>query len=291
MNTRTGHPLSVAPTKPAPAGTRQALTAIISELCEVDPAQIAADFVLASSGRLRSSLGRATLDAKIRRRLGVTIENLHTLRTFGELEAALALGQTGVTVPPLDVPLAPSTEVPQTVLPVSARSLAEILPVESGLACGIDVESVAGLPEANDYWEESFYKDNFTAAEIAYCVSQSNPRLHFAARWCAKEALKKCLPAYGRWQMNKIEVVRREAGPPYLRVLADGSTKTPPVALSLTHSEDWALALVVGGAEKPPLIRPDPSASAKESRIGIALGLAALVCALLALVLALLYRR
>jgi len=146
------------------------------------------------------------------------------------------------------------------------------------------------LPEATDYWEEPFYKANFTPAEIAYCVGQSNPRMHFAARWCAKEALKKCLPAYTQWEMKRIEVVRGEAGRPYLRLTEDGGAKTPPVALSLTHSEDWALAMVVSEAERPAPTSPRPPGSATGSRIGLGLSLAALICSLLALILALIHK-
>ena len=132
-------------------------------------------------------------------------------------------------------------------------------------------ESISALPETKDYWEEPFYKANFTPPEIAYCVSQSNPRMHFAARWCAKEAFKKCRPAYAQWEMNRIEVVRGKAGRPSLQVMADDGARTPPVALSLTHTEDWALAMVVSEAEKPRLIHPAPSGSPRQSRIGIAL--------------------
>jgi holo-[acyl-carrier protein] synthase len=319
MNSQTDLPTSAAQTERASGGVRQVLTAIVSELCEVEPALIGEEFVLASSGRLRSSLGRATLDAKIRRRLGVKIENLHTLRTFGELEAALAGNYSGAAVaaPPVPRPTAAempqplpllqslagaaptfpsaqrssSLEAPSTALSGSqVASSAEVLGAESGLACGIDVESISALPEAKDYWEEPFYKANFTSVEIAYCVSQSNPRMHFAARWCAKEALKKCLPVCVQCDMNRIEVVRGEAGRPSLRVIADDGARTPPVALSLTHSDDWALAMVVTVAEMPPPSHAAPSDAATGSRMGLVLSLAALICSMLALILALNHR-
>ena len=114
--------------------------------------------------------------------------------------------------------------------------------------------------------------------------------MHFAARWCAKEAFKKCLPAYALWEMRNIEVVRGEAGRPYLQVIAEDGTRTAPVALSLTHSEDWGLAIVVSEAERTPLDPPGPTVFAKESRVGMAIGLVALVCSLLALILALSHR-
>ena len=266
------------------------MPAIVSELCEVDPAQNGGDFVLASSGRLRSSLGRATLDAKIRRRLGVKIQNLHALRTFGELEAALGVNQAAVTVPAPAVSLAAAGPMPESVPSPKARLLAEVPAADSGLACGIDVESIAALPEAKDYWEEPFYKDNFTPAEIAYCVSQSSPRMHFAVRWCAKEALKKCVSEYSQMEMNRIEVVRRDTGSPFLQVLAPEGARMPPVAVSLTHTEDWALALVVKGEDLPSAARPKSGVTVGGSRLALGLSLAAFVCSLFALILALMHR-
>ena len=104
---------SAAPLKQPSAEKREMLKAIVGELCEVEPAQIGADFVL-SSGRLRSSLGRATLDAKIRRRLGVKVENLRSARTFGELEAALASGQAPMAVIGQNVPAVPPEKLAET---------------------------------------------------------------------------------------------------------------------------------------------------------------------------------
>ena len=66
------------------------------------------------------------------------------------------------------------------------------------LACGIDIERVDAMPVTDDYWEHEFYKESFSKDEIAYCLLQENPRMHFAARWCAKEALVKCDPALQR---------------------------------------------------------------------------------------------
>lgn len=289
-NTPTVPPVSAGQAQQPPITTHEALTVIVSELCGLEPAQIGRDFVLASSGRLRSSLGRATLDAKIRRRLGVKIENLHTLHTFGELEAALGGNRPGPTAVPPEVLVSSDAAVRRSVSPAQEQPPAKMPASDSGLACGIDVELVSALPEAKDFWEEPFYKANFTPAEIAYCIAQPNPRTHFAARWCAKEAFRKCRPAYAGLEMNMIEVVRDKTGQPHLRVLANEGTSPPPVALSLTHSEDWAFALAVSTPQQPPPALANPIALGKRSCIGIVLGLAALVCSLVALALALIHK-
>jgi 4'-phosphopantetheinyl transferase superfamily len=64
------------------------------------------------------------------------------------------------------------------------------------ITCGVDIEMVVSLPVVADYWSDAFYCATFTPAEIAYCLLQDQPLVHFAAHWCAKEALKKCDPAY-----------------------------------------------------------------------------------------------
>jgi holo-[acyl-carrier protein] synthase len=289
MNPPTEQAISATPGVPARAEVRQVLTAIISELCEVDPAQIGPDFPLAS-GRLRSSLGRATLDAKIRRRLGRKLENLQSLRTMGEIEAALAGDQSRASAPAPFVPIDPPAEPGLPALPAKAPKPVALPPAAAGFSCGIDVESISALPETKDYWEETFYRTNFTAAEIAYCISQPNPRMHFAARWCAKEALKKCRPEYLPWAMNRIEVVRSGAGSPSLRVLAEEGERTPPVAMSLTHNEDWALAIVVSATETSSAPVPDLSGAPRRDPVAFALSLAAFACSILALIMALVHR-
>ena len=124
---------------------------------------------------LQGSLGQARLAAALRPTLG-DIRPPAGLTTVGELEAALC-GADGATVAaPIPIIAAPTT---------------------TGPACGVDIEAVAALPVVADYWEDEFYRGNFAPAEIAYCAVQAQPPMHFAARWCAQEALKKMLAAAG----------------------------------------------------------------------------------------------
>lgn len=283
MNASTEPPTSPDPSAAISVNAHALLTTIIAELCEVDSAQVGPEFRLAS-GRLRSSLGRATLDAKIRRRLGVKIENLHTIRTFGELQDALAGQKPRLSAPATQaLPERPEGRT-STVTTPKLRPPSEPPSTDSSLACGVDVEPISALPEAKDYWEEPFYRTHFTAAEIAYCVSQPNPRMHFAARWCAKEAFKKCRPAYLAWDMNRIEVARRGSGSPYLQLLEGEATRTPPVTLSLTHTEDWALAVVIAVSESPPMIQSIVNDSSKVGRWVFVLSLSAFILSLLAFI-------
>jgi phosphopantetheine--protein transferase-like protein len=235
---------------------------------------------------LRSSLGRATLDAKIRRRLGVKLDNLHTIRTVRELEAALAAKQPGTSTPaPHSGPLGGVTQLTlpsEPKFPQIASTQADLV-----LACGIDVELVSAMPEARDFWEETFYRTNFTSAEIAYCISQTNPSMHFAARWCAKEAFKKCFPVLVSKDMSTIEVARREDGSPYLRLLGEQLSITSTLALSLAHTEDWAVAIVIAKPEVESVGSMILSPLPRGGLLLTGLSIAALLCSLVALALAL----
>src|SRR5436190_661930 len=103
------------------------LREIVARLCRVDAAAVGPDFSLAAL--VQSSLSVHLLDSALRRHLGAVPPALGAVRTYGELEAALA----GV----------PAAAAPAT-NPASAAP--------GRVACGLDLERVSNLPEATDYW-------------------------------------------------------------------------------------------------------------------------------------------
>ena len=80
---------------------------------------------------------------------------------------------------------------------------------------------------------------------ISLAVIEFEPRLHFAARWCAKEALKKCNPNYMRLEMSQLEVVTVVAGRPSMRIRFEDETRELAVAVSMSHTPVMATAIVV----------------------------------------------
>jgi holo-[acyl-carrier protein] synthase len=131
----------------------------------------------------------------------------------------------------------------------------------------VDIESIAALPDAEDPWEDAFYQQTFAKSEIAYCLTQEAPRQHFAARWAAKEALKKCDPAYLRAEMSDLEVVVQPDGVPSLRLRDGESSRKLPHALSLSHTDDFAVAMVVHAPAPvaPTIIRDVTPSKTEES--------------------------
>ena len=76
-------------------------------------------------------------------------------------------------------------------------------------------------------------------------TTRKSPAFHFAVRWCAKEALKKCDETLLAEELRNLEVVSEESGAPYLVHHAGGSTQRLPHAVSVSHTPHAAIAIVV----------------------------------------------
>lgn len=87
----------------------------------------------------------------------------------------------------------------------------------------------------------------FTAAEQKYCREQWDPPQHFAARFCAKEAVVKALRVDG-WDPLEVEI---EAGDPAPQVhlhgamAAHAATLEVEISVSLTHLPAMAAAVAI----------------------------------------------
>ena len=208
----------------------------VAEFFAVGESEIGPAFSL-QGRRGQGSIARAALDSLIRRRVGLTSRLVYSARTYGELEAELAPG--GATIP-ASAPLAASLQDPGA----NGRGMTPAS-VAGPVCCGIDIELIDQLPRVGDCWEDPFYQDHFAPAEIAYCLLQETPSLHFTARWCAKEALKKCDDAFLATAPKDIEVVVDGAGAPHLVHHTGGGTRRLPHAVSLSHTTHAAVAVVV----------------------------------------------
>jgi phosphopantetheine--protein transferase-like protein len=121
---------------------------------------------------------------------------------------------------------------------------------DQGAGLGIDIEAIASLPVTHDFRKEEFYKMNFTAAEIAYCVLQPDPYASFAGLFAAKEAIVKASGDYRNKTFNAIEISHSSEGRPI----------HPGFNLSVSHTAGLAVGVAVrieygvsGGHELSPL--------------------------------------
>jgi holo-[acyl-carrier protein] synthase len=120
------------------------------------------------------------------------------------------------------------------------------------LGVGTDLMEIPRIAQSIERFGTRFLERVFTAREIAYCRQKKNAAESFAARFAAKEAGAKALGtgiSHGvSWL--ELEVAREPSGRPVLqlsgraadRARALGVTR---VSLSLTHSREVALAVVV----------------------------------------------
>jgi holo-[acyl-carrier protein] synthase len=122
------------------------------------------------------------------------------------------------------------------------------------LRVGIDLAKASTVAEALAEHGEHYLRRVYTAAEVAQCggLDGAPDPLRLAARFAAKEAAMKVLrPGDAAVPWPSIEVVRDATGVPVLTLhgpaaeLAAAAGLTD-FALSLTHEDAYAAAVVVG---------------------------------------------
>lgn len=262
--------------------TLEDLQELLATISCKDAAEINASTML--TRLLAGSLGRAKLDAALRSKWSITEPGIYKAATFGELCTILGVDGSG----------AETTSGSGALVAVVERSAA----VSGDVQLGVDIESVAAMPEAADYWESDFYKGTFVPSEIAYAILQPSARESFAAMWCAKEALRKANPAFAHVAWRSIEVAHDSTGKPSL--LVNGQSLGG--ALSVSHTSDYAVAIysaVPPPAPSPvtePVITQRPSIEASpvqqsSSKAATVAALFALIFSIIAILLALLFHR
>lgn len=114
------------------------------------------------------------------------------------------------------------------------------------LAIGIDIESADNLPSWGDAGSEPFYAENFTRAEIAWCLRQPEPQLAFCGLWSAKEAALKCGQEFASLRPVEIEIVHDERGRPTLQAKsASPQALGGDCVLSISHAGRMGVAVCV----------------------------------------------
>lgn len=106
---------------------------------------------------------------------------------------------------------------------------------------GVDIEDISRFKNK----EQAFYERVFTPLEIKYCLSKKNPAPHFAARFCAKEAVFKALSSAGINDIviSQIEIYNDSVNRPHIRFLKpDIKYKCH---ISLSHEKEKAIAFAM----------------------------------------------
>ena len=117
------------------------------------------------------------------------------------------------------------------------------------LVAGVDILEIARVRRVAERYGERFYRRIYTEGEIAYCRGRA-PQL--ASRFAAKEAVMKALGTGVRGvHWRDIEVVRGRGQAPRIELHGTALARAERLglshlALSLSHSKEYAVASVVG---------------------------------------------
>jgi phosphopantetheine--protein transferase-like protein len=196
---------------------------VVSRFFNVPEGEVTESFLFPSE-RMQSSVARSTLHAALKRLAGVDLPSVFTANTFGQL----VNGSPAESNAPRQLPA-------EQAVPEKAAKGAP--------AIGIDIEHADNLPAAGDAWSEPFYGEHFTAAEIAYCTRQPEPRLSFCGIWAAKEAAIKC-GLFAGARLHDFTVGHDAAGKPKLGSRNSAHAKlAEECVVSISHSRGTAVAV------------------------------------------------
>ena len=114
---------------------------------------------------------------------------------------------------------------------------------------GIDLVEVSKIRASHKKFGARFLAKVLTKGEMAYCQKKKNFYQSVSARFTAKEAFKKALSIYwaGPLSWQEVEVVPGKNKVPTLRLSPRlrKILKGKQVALSLSHTENFAIAVVL----------------------------------------------
>lgn len=114
---------------------------------------------------------------------------------------------------------------------------------------GIDIIEIARIRRAIARWGEHFLRRVYTEPELRLCQKSSSS---LAARFAGKEAIIKALDTQTKgisWQ--EIEILATPSGKPLVHLYGKAKDQAndlglDKLAISLSHSREYAIAFVVG---------------------------------------------
>lgn len=117
------------------------------------------------------------------------------------------------------------------------------------LITGVDIVEIPRVKRVAEQYGERFLRRIYTEEELAYCRGRAN---QLATRFAAKEAVMKALGTGIRgipWK--DIEVVRKRGQAPTIQLHGKALERArriglDNIAVSLSHSDEYAVAFVVG---------------------------------------------
>lgn len=133
-----------------------------------------------------------------------------------------------------------------------------------GVSIGVDIVEIERIGRTLTRFGERFLRRVYTEAEIAYCRGKPS---RLAARFAAKEAVAKALGVGIFWRegvyWRDVEVTRDRRGKPGIRLSGGALERAQQEglthwALSLSHSREYAVAMVVATKEATTVLTGQP---------------------------------
>ncbi len=112
---------------------------------------------------------------------------------------------------------------------------------------GIDIIEIERIKKTIEKFGDKFFQRILTENEINYCKSFSKPDLHFAGRFCAKEAYSKAIGTgiSKDFSWKDIEILNDERGKPFLKHTKETKFSAYTFYVSISHTDKYACAVVV----------------------------------------------
>ena len=110
---------------------------------------------------------------------------------------------------------------------------------------GTDIEDISRIKSSLNNYGERFKSKVFTKKEKKYCESKSYPSMHYAGRFCAKEAVLKAIKSSGlknHVPLNKIEILTDKITGPDVNLLFEVTGKCK---VSISHNKTHAIAFAI----------------------------------------------
>ena len=116
------------------------------------------------------------------------------------------------------------------------------------IGVGTDMTEIARIQQSVDRYGERFLRRVFTSGEIEYCQRKKNAAESFAAKEAGAKALGTGISRGVGWL--ELEVARAPGERPVLQLSGRAAARASSlgvahISLSLTHSRDTAMAVVV----------------------------------------------
>ena len=110
---------------------------------------------------------------------------------------------------------------------------------------GIDIEEIERFKNLSAHLIERVYTKN----EIEYCNNYTNPYIHFAGMWCAKEAVVKALNDLNL-AVSEIEILHKSNGAPYININKKlqqyfNNKNIKKIHISISHTKEIATAIAM----------------------------------------------